>query len=474
MASLRSNFVWNSSYQVVRILTPLITTPYLARVLGSEAMGTYSYTYTVTTYFTYFCLLGLQQYGNREIARCREDRAERSRTFCSIYAMQLCTSTIVLFAYLAYVFLLSGALFAVSLVWTIWVIAETFDISWFYYGIEEFRAITIRNLLVRLALIVCIFAFVHGADDLVIYCALQAGTFAVNSAILWALMRDKVDYVRPRRRDVLSHVRPNITLFAPIIAISVYTQLNEIILGQVAGMNQVAFYDNAYKIVTIPLAVIQSLGTVMLPRMSSVVAHGETGQEEHYLNVSSWLSQAMAFGLAFGIAGVAPEFVPVFFGSGFDPCVTLMPLLAVIIPICAWSNVLGIQYLIPHEMDRQYLLSVLAGAVVNIALCALLVGPMGAVGAAVATTCAELTVSVTQSLFIGRALPLGRYLLDAAPFAAVGVGEYVCVRLIGVAMGATVLGLACQVVAGGAAYLLFSFLWLRLSHDRRLKLLTRR
>lgn len=474
MSSVRSNFVWNTSYQVVRILTPLITTPYLARVLGSEALGTYSYTYTVGAYFTYFCMLGLQQYGNREIARCRDDYGARSRTFCSIFAMQLGISALVVVAYLAYVFLLSGPLFACSLVWTIWVAAEAVDVSWFYYGMEEFKAITIRNLLVRLALIACIFAFVHSTSDLVIYCGLQAGTFAVNSAILWTLLHGKVSFVKPERREVLAHVKPNLVLFAPIIAISIYTQLNEIILGQMGGMSEVAFYDNAYKIVTIPLAVIQSLGTVMLPRMSAVIAHGDEGQEVHYLNISSWLSQAMAFGLAFGIAGVAPEFVPVFFGPGYDPCIVLMPLLAVIIPICAWSNVLGVQYLIPHDRDRQYLLSVLTGAAANIALCALLVGPMGAVGAAIATACAELAVSAAQSLFIGRALPLRRYLLDAAPFAVIGVAEYACVRLVGSAMGATVTGVAYQVVAGGAAYLALSYAWLKLTHDQRLKLLLRR
>lgn len=474
MSSVRSNFVWNTSYQVVRIITPLITTPYLARVLGSEALGTYSYTYTVASYFTYFCLLGLSSYGNREIARVRDNPEQMSRMFCSIFAMQMGAGVLVVAAYLLYSFLLSGGLLTISLIWGIWVLAEVVDISWFFYGMEEFRAMTIRNLLVRLAVIVGVFGLVHDTGDLPVYCALQAIAFAANSWILWLMLPGRIHFVRPSLREVLAHVRPNLTLFAPVIAISVYTQLNEIILGNVSGMDEVAFYDNAYKIVTIPLAVIQSLGTVMLPRMSSVVAHGDTGQEEHYLDVSSWLSQAMAFGLAFGIAGVAPEFVPVFFGAGYEPCVVLMSLLAVIIPICAWSNVLGIQYLIPHEMDRQYLLSVLAGAAVNIALCALLVGPMGAAGAAVATACAELAVSVAQSLFIGRALPLRRYLLDAVPFAVVGVAECACVRLVGSVMGATVSGLACQVVAGGAAYVLLSFLWLRLSHDERLGLLLRR
>lgn len=474
MSSVRSNFVWNTSYQVVRILAPLITTPYLARVLGSEALGTYSYTYTVAMYFTYFCLLGLNQYGNREVAKARGDRRELSRTFWSIFAMQVGTGVIVCAAFLLYAFLLSGPLLVYTLIWGLWVLAEVVDVSWFFYGIEEFRAMTIRNVVVRVAVIAGVFVFVRDVGDLGAYCALQAAAFVVNSGVLWAMMRGRVDFVRPSRREVLSHVKSNLMLFAPVIAISVYTQFNEIVLGNVGGMSEVAYYDNAYKIVVIPLTVISSLGTVMLPRMSSVIARGDEAAAAHYLGASFWLSEAMAFGLMSGIMGVAPEFVPVFFGPGFEECERLMPLLAVIIPICAWSSVLGNQYLIPHERDRQYLESVLVGSGVDLALCAALVPGLGAYGAAVATACAELAVSLAQSAILRRELPLGRQLLDAIPFAIVGLAEYLAVRLVGTAMGATVIGVACQVVAGGAVYLALSYAWLRISHDERLGLVLRR
>lgn len=471
MSSLRSNFVWNSSYQIVRILTPLITIPYLARVLGSDALGTFSYTYTVATYFTYFCLLGLGQYGNREIAKVRDDCEARSRAFCSIFAMQIIVGVVVFASYLLYAVFISGDLLVYSLIWGLWVLAEAVDISWYFYGMEDFKEMTIRNLFVRVGIIICIFVFVHGQEDLSAYCLIQSTGFVVNSGVLWFLVRGRVGIVYPKAQEVLAHVKPNLTLFAPVIAISIYTQLNEIILGNVSGMSQVAFYDNAYKIVTIPLALIQSLGTVMLPRMSAVVAHGDEGSAQRYLELSSWLSQAMGFGLAFGIAGIAHEFVPVFFGAGYDPCETLMPILALIIPICAWSSLLGNQFLIPHERDGQYLASVLVGAGVNILLCVLLVGEFGAFGAAIATVVAELFVSIVQSIFVGQALPLGRYLRDAVPYAIIGLVELAVVCLVGAAMGPTALGLACQIAAGVAAYLLIALVWLKVSHDERLKLL---
>ena len=474
MSSVRSNFVWNTAYQVVRILTPLITMPYLARVLGSESLGIYSYTYTIANYFTYFCLLGLGQYGNREIAKAREDRGRLSRTFWSIFAMQLSVGVLVVAAYLFYVFFASGEYFVYSLIWGVWVLAEVVDVSWFFYGMEEFRAMTIRNLLVRVCVIVGIFVLVRDANDLWVYCALQAVAFGINSWVLWAMMPGRVEFVMPTTREVLMHVRPNLTLFAPVIAISVYTQFNEIVLGNLGGMCEVAYYDNAYKIVVIPLTIISSLGTVMLPRMSSVIAKGERGAVSYYLNISFWLSEAMAFGLMFGIVGVAPEFVPVFFGGGFDPCRILMPLLAVIIPVCAWSSVLGNQYLIPHEKDGQYLGSVLVGSAVDLGFCAILVPSSGAYGAAVATVFAELFVSLAQSLMLRREVLLGRHLLDAIPFVAVGVIEYAVVRFIGGAMGATVTGVACQVIAGATSFFILSFAWLKFTRDQRLGILLRR
>lgn len=472
--SVRSNFVWNSSYQVVRILTPLITTPYLARVLGSDALGTYSYTYTVATYFTYFCLLGLGQYGNREISKVRNNFDERSRVFCSIFTMQVMVGVVVSAAYLVYAFILSGNLLTYSLVWGLWVVAEAVDISWFFYGMEDFKEMTIRNLAVRAFVITGIFALVHQSSDLIIYCGLQACAFTANSWVLWILLRGRIHFIRPSLREVKKHVKPNLTLFAPVIAISVYTQLNEIILGNLSGMSQVAYYDNAYKIVTIPLAVIQSLGTVMLPRMSSVVARGDEAAAFHYLGLSSWLSHVMGFGLMFGIIGISHEFVPVFFGSGYEPCEFLMPLLALIIPICAWSSLLGNQFLIPYERDREYLISVLIGAGVNILLCAILVEKLGAFGAAIATVAAELFVSVVQSILVGRALPLGLYIKDAAPFVFVGIAECALIRFMGSLFGTTPFGLAFQIAVGGMSYLSLSILWLKVSHDERLGLLLRR
>lgn len=132
------------------------------------------------------------------------------------------------------------------------------------------------------------------------------------------------------------------------------------------------------------------------------------------------------------------------------------------------------QYLIPHEQDSKYLVSVLLGAGVSVSFCSLLVRPYGAFGAAVATVCAELTVSVVQSVYVRRSLPLRSFLLDAMPFMLIGLVEFAAVRLVGAIMGANIAGLVCQILAGIVVYVAMAYIWLRITHDDRLRLLLNR
>ncbi|ANU43105.1 polysaccharide biosynthesis C-terminal domain-containing protein [Bifidobacterium animalis] len=402
-----------------------------------------------------------------------DDKEKRSQVFWSIFAMQLCGGLLVVVVYLLYVLFLSRDLFIYSLIWAIWVIAEVVDVSWFFYSMEEFKAITTRNLIVRVGVIVAIFCCVHRQGDLYVYCLLQAIAFAINSLILLAMMCGQVSFAKPALREVLVHVKPNLVLFAPVISITIYTQLNTIIKGNLCNMKQVAFYDNSYKIIALSLMVVQSLGTVMLPRMSNVISNGDTGKAKKYLSSSFWVSQGISIAMMFGIISIAPVFTPVFFGPGFEECAIFMSILALMIPVCGWSNVLGLQYLIPKEKDVQYLISVVCGAAVNILLCVVLITPFGTIGAAVATTVAELAVTFAQIAYTRKALPLWSYAKEAMPFILIGVVELVIVAGVGRLLGTTLISLICEVVVGVIVFVGLAYLWLRLTHNKHFELIRR-
>ena len=454
----------------MRIAIPLVTMPYLSRALGSDALGTYSFTYTIALFFTYFVLLGLNQYGTREIAKTRDDKQVLSRTFWTLYFGQFCIGVVVCLVYIGSCFFQQTEIRPYSFIWIIWIIAEIADISWFFFGLEEFKIISIRNIVIRLLVLLGIFIFVHNAFDLWIYCTLQAVAFFMNSAVLWWLAKSRLSYIRPKAREVMRHILPSLVLFAPVIAISCYTQLNKIILGGFTDMSQVAYYDNADKIIVIPLMLIQSLGVVLLPRMSNVVSKGDGKSVLSYISDSFWISLVMSFGLMFGIAGVSKEFVPVFFGPGYEPCIQLMSVLSLIIPICAVSSVLGNQYLISHEKDCQYLCSVLFGAILNIMLCIALIPRHASIGAAVATVAAEFAVSFIQGCFVRRELPLRKFFLQIAPFFLFGFVELALIRAIACLPIEGVMLLGLEICAGGLSYVIISLAYMIVRKDNHLHL----
>lgn len=466
--SLKKNFAFNAAYQVLNVLVPLVTTPYLSRTIGDVGNGLFSYTQSIANYFVLFAQLGITNYGVREIAACGDDRDERSRTFWDLFAMNLVTGCLVTVAYLAYVLLLGRAYSTLYAIWSLWVVGSVLDVTWLLNGCEEFKVPMVRNLCTRLAGMAFIFMFVHTADDVWAYVFAIAAPFFANALLVWPFVRRYVDPVRPTWRGMLSHLVPNLTLFVPVIAISLYTLLDRVMLGSLSDMAQTGIYDYSEKLSKMPMAVITALGAVVLPRMTEVVAAGRRDEARGLVRTTMWFMEACAMALAFGIVGVVPELVPVFLGEGYEECVPLMSLLSAIIPLICATNVIGVQYLVPSHRDREYTASVLAGAAINVAINVFAIPAAGALGAAVATVAAEATVLVAQAIMVRHDLELGAYVGGALPFIVIGAAMAVLIRLLAGALGpraATVGGLALEVCVGGAFYLVASVVWCLLTHN---------
>lgn len=428
--SVRKNYLYNSAYQAFQIITPLVTTPYLSRVLGAGGIGTYSYTYAVANYFVMFATLGMSQYGVRAIASVGDDRQARSRVFCSAYASQLVVSGIVAVAYVVYAIVSSAEDFAVIVWWLPWVLSCVFNVTWLFFGLEDFRRTTLISLVIKAVEFACIFIFVRSSADTWIYVALTAASYFFNQVLLWPIVKQYVDFVRPTASEIIGHFKPNALLFIPVVAISLYTTLNTVFLGAFSTAEQTAYFSYSEKLCKMPLTVITALTSVMLPRVSNAFAKGEKSETLDLLETSMWFMTVMAFALSFGIFAVAPEFAPVFLGDEFVDSVPVMELLAWIIPLICVSNVLGTQYLLPSFRDKLYTLTVCAGAVINIILCAFLIPRCGAMGAAVGAVAAEALVLLLQATIVRKELPLGSYCLSAVPFLCIGFIMAFIVRLI--------------------------------------------
>lgn len=458
--SLKKNFAFNSAYQLLQVITPLVTTPYLARVLGPEQSGVFSYTQSIANYFVLFATLGISTYGVRAIAQCGDDRKLRSRVFWGAYASQLISGGLAALAYVVYAVVIHEGGMLITLLWSLWLIFAAIDVSWLLFGCEEFKIPTIRSTATKLLSLVFIFTFVKTRDDLWLYVLAISGSFFLNGIIVWPFVRRYVDYVRPSASEVKRHLKGNIGLFVPVIAVSVYTTLDKIMLGVMSTEEQVAFFSYSERISRLPLSVLQALGVVMMPRMSYLLMEGQREKALGLLKNSIWIMLAASMALAFGISAVAPEFVPVFLGEGYEPCVGIMTFLVVIIPVISVTNVIGKQYLLPLSRDREYTLSLIVGAAFNVAVNVILIPRMGAAGAAIGTIAAEVSILVVQVACVRGELPLLSYFKGCLPFVCIGATMFVSIRLTASFLAESdcfaMLSLGLEVILGALVFVLLT------------------
>ena len=404
MKNVRRNFLYNLFYQILTFLLPLITTPYLSRVLGAEKTGVYSYSYSVAYYFVLFAMLGLNNYGNREIAKIRDDRYQRSKLFWEIYGLQVCNSVVIIIIYSLINLLFRNEL--INWIMLLYVASSIFDINWFFWGLEEFKITVTRNTVIKIATVVAILLFVKSREDVYIYALIMAGSMLLSPILLWPYLRARVDWRKPGFREVLSHLKPNLILFIPVIAVSLYKVMDKIMLGSMASYSEVGLYDYAEKVIAIPTCCVNALGTVMMPRMANLVAQKDNSTEKETIYKSMIFGTALATAMSFGLIGIADVFVPLFYGEGFSKCVILFYILLPSCVFLAIANVIRTQYLIPHSMDKEFTVSLGAGACINLLINAMLIPQLQSIGAAIGTLLAEALVCFIQGYYVRKKIEL--------------------------------------------------------------------
>lgn len=468
MKSVKKNFIYESIYEVLILLLPLITSPYVSRVLGASGVGVYSYTYTVANYFVLFAALGLKNYGNREISQHRDNQEDLNRTFTSILLLHFIVSGIVLICYLIYCLFFNRDYQVYNFIQGLYVVAAFLDISWFFFGMEEFRITVLRNSVIKIATVVAIFAFVNSADDLWVYILILALGNFLGQAYLWLYIFKYVKPCKVKLTEITRHFVPLVILFIPTIAISLYNYMDKIMVGSIAGETQLGLYENSEKILSIATSIVGSLGTVMMPRMSNLAVKGDVEGQRKIIETSmrfvAWISCAMAF----GVMGISAVFPTVFWGDEFSRCTYLILGLAVVIPVKGYANVLRTQFLIPNRMDKQYTISVILGAIFNFTVNMMLIGKMGAMGAVVGTVIAELSVCIVQAIYCHGSLPIFRYIRNSIPYIVIGLVMGLCVYITGYKLGINVPSLVIQVCVGGGIYVLLSFAYMFVTRDSML------
>ena len=394
--SIGKNYIYNMIYEILKIVVPLITTPYLSRVLGAEKIGIYSYTISITTYFILFGSLGVTMYGQREIAYLQDKKYERSKSFFEILIMRFITLGISLIIFY-FTFASHGQYNMYYKILLLEIIANSLDISWFFQGLEEFKKTVVRNSLVKLISVICIFLFVKTSDDLIQYFFIYVLSTLLGNVSLWMYLPKYIEKIRFTDLHIFRHFRPTINLFIPQIAIQVYTVLDKTMIGNIIDdKSEVGFYEQAQKIVKLLLTIATSLGTVMVPRMANTFAKGDQDKLKEYMKKSFQFVLIMSIPLMFGVCSVANKFVPIFYGEGYEKVVYLIIAISPILLAIGLSNVIGTQYLLPTKRQKEFTISVTLGAIVNVCLNAIFIKIWKSLGASIATVIAEFAVTGIQ------------------------------------------------------------------------------
>ena len=429
-SSLKKNFLYNELYQILVIIIPLITSPYVTRVVGAEQLGIYSFTQSYANYFVLFVLLGVNNYGNREIARARDNREQVNKVFSEIYSLQAIMLVIVLSVYaLATPFFIKDS---ASIYWLqiLMVFAAGFNINWCCFGLEKFRLTVIRNSIIKILSAVLIFAFVHSPSDLWIYTFILAGSTLLSQIVIWPFILKELTFVRPSLKDILKHVKPNLMLFLPVLAVSMYNIMDKLMLGIIDTNSEIAFYHYAGKLTEIPETFITALGTVMLPRAANMISNGREIETKKILRQSMQFVMCFSIGGAFGLCAIANDLVPWYYGSAFFRCTLFTMWLSPVVVLTSWNNVIRTQFVIPKGLDRIYLITVSSGAIVNLVLNVIFIRVYHGIGAVIATLIAQTVVCIVQFILTRKFLDFNKYVSDSWPFIFAGASMMLVIQLI--------------------------------------------
>lgn len=461
--SVKKNFIYNIVYQILIMILPLITAPYIARTLGDEKLGIFSYTYSVAAYFALFAILGLNNYGNRTVAKIRANRKQLSTTFWEIFSMQASLGIVVCIVYILYVVFLCQENKAIAFLQLGYVIADAFNINWLFFGLEKFKLTVTRNIIIKICSVLAIFLFVKSPQDIYLYTVIMMGASVLSQAVvLWPFVKKEVDWVKPHFKGIIKHTKPNLVLFIPVIAVSIYKVMDKIMLGNLSTMSQVAYYEYGEKIITISVSVITALGTVMLPQISFLIANGKKEKSFEYIQKSMAISFMASCAMAFGIAAIADDFAVWFYGADFAASGSVMKGLAVTTIFISLANVVRTQYLIPTGKDKIYIISVIMGAVINLVMNGIFIPKYQANGAVIGTVCAEFVVMIYQMLAVRKELPLKQYFREGSPFLLIGAIMFLVVKVINcLEISQIFLKMCLEILSGACVYIVVAMFYLK-------------
>lgn len=454
MGRVVKNLIFNSFSQLLSIIIPLITAPYLSRVLGAENIGVESYINAISQMFYTIGMLGLTNYATREIAYVRDSKYERSKVF-----WEMIIDRVIVFGASLTVFMIVGyyneyrAFFIIQIVW---LLGMFFDFSWFFIGMEMFELTVFRNFVVRMLTIVSIFTLIKSKDDFMLYFVLCAVFQLVGTLSIFPQLRPYIQKVYIRELNWFKHFIPSIKVFLPQFASVLYLQVDKVMIEAICNdTKQIAYYTQAEKLIKAPIALITAVSSVMMPRIANEFSKNNLEKIKDYLNLTLRGLMIMAWPVTFGMSAIAEKMIPWYLGGEFEPSIYAMMILAPIIVAIAASSLSANQYFLATNQTRIMTISYSFSAVLNLIINALLIPGYGFVGAAIGTIAAEYSVFVIQYYVMHKQVPVISEMIHCLKYALYSGVMFIVVWMFGKYSSPSVMTTLIQMCIGVVIYVGF-------------------
>lgn len=408
--SVKKNYIYNTVNVISSLLFPLITFPYVSRVIMAEGIGQVQFFSSIINYVILLTSIGIPMYGIREIARVRESPQRLCRTTAEIILLNLilCIAGYIIVAVLCFTVAKIQINIPLFLLLSTTIILTTIGCPWFYQGIEDFKYVTLSGLIVRILSIAFLFIFVRSSNDIMWYAgytiAASTGSYIIN----FSRLRKHLDFKCLSIKDlnILQHLKPALTVFIFNLVASIYLNLDTVMLGFIKEPDNVGYYTAASRLSHMLVMLVTSLGTVMLPRLSNLASTGDTENFKRLASKSYNFVAMIALPICLGLIVLAPSLIRLFSGDAFLPAIPTLKIMAPITIAIGISNLIGLQILYPIGKIKIVTISTCIGAAVNFTLNCLLIPSYAQDGAAAASVAAEISVTIAQLVFARRYIPI--------------------------------------------------------------------
>lgn len=467
LKSVKLNFIYLSLYKMLELLLPLVTSPLLSRRLGAEALGIYSYTYSIVSLFVVIAELGFYRYGLREIAKVRDNQKQLNQTYSNIFFTHIINALVILSLFIFSVFCFyqtSDKKFL--LIQGILIFNNLIDNSFLYIGLENIKPIAIRDGMTKLIAFALIILLIKSPDDLMVYITLMALSATISKLISLLYSRKFVTFIKPEIKVCMTIYRPMLLLMIPALASVIYQSMDKIMIGWFYNETHVGYYDCASKAL-IPRNIITALGTVLCPSIANLYASNQKEIAKQKITYSFTVSMIMALSFMFGISAIAQDFAPWFWGKSFVTCSPMLIGLSISIPIWTIGEVIRNQFLLPTGRDKEYTWVFVAGVITNAIVNSILIPQYGAMGAIIATTVAEIEMSLIQLYLVRKDLPLVKQLLTLWPYLLAGMFMLLTVQLVhAMSINFYTVKILLEILSGFLSFVIFTLILEKLSQTK--------